>query len=164
MNKSVFIFVLASLVTLARGYDSDQMPLMGDKDLQQLSKVDDTLRNCCVRRKVGDKCTNTLCSLSGVALMTSDALRSNILQCKPQMRDILKCATKLNNLTSCCSQRNVPDGCLNVCDGSGRMSLSKLSISCLQYSEPIVRCFGENLLFHRKNTLVFGASKRMRMN
>uniref|UniRef100_A0A1I7VAN2 DB domain-containing protein n=1 Tax=Loa loa TaxID=7209 RepID=A0A1I7VAN2_LOALO len=132
MNKSVFIFVLASLVTLARGYDSDQMPLMGDKDLQQLSKVDDTLRNCCVRRKVGDKCTNTLCSLSGVALMKV--------------------------------MRNVPDGCLNVCDGSGRVSPYTMSLSCVQHSQPIVRCFGENLQFHRKNALAFGASKRMRMN
>uniref|UniRef100_A0A1I7VAQ4 Uncharacterized protein n=1 Tax=Loa loa TaxID=7209 RepID=A0A1I7VAQ4_LOALO len=70
MNRSVFIFVLASLVTLARGNDSDQMPLMGDKELQQMSNADVKLRACCVEKSVDDECTNTLCSLSGVARMT----------------------------------------------------------------------------------------------
>ncbi|OZC07820.1 DB module [Onchocerca flexuosa] len=160
MNSSLVIFVTAIFVILARGDDWQQLLekreiltemmrneyFLGDEELMVPSRADERFRECCIA-EIGDfYCTNQLCSISSISRMTPSALISHVLQCSRKMRKIWSCASQMRDQSDCCIERNVPEYCLNYCNGKMRLNLRQPEFLCFLHSKQIIQCLKDNLL------------------
>uniref|UniRef100_A0A8R1XPE5 DB domain-containing protein n=1 Tax=Onchocerca volvulus TaxID=6282 RepID=A0A8R1XPE5_ONCVO len=159
MNKLLVIFVSAIFVTLARGDDWRQILqqneilaqmqnefLLGDEELMVPSRADEHFKECCIE-KIGDfYCTYQLCNISSISRMTPAELVSHVSSCGRKMQKIWSCASQMKDQSDCCIERNVPEQCLNYCNGKMRLNLRQPEFFCLLHSKKILQCLKDNLL------------------
>uniref|UniRef100_A0A915Q2X0 Domain of unknown function DB domain-containing protein n=1 Tax=Setaria digitata TaxID=48799 RepID=A0A915Q2X0_9BILA len=154
MERFFEILVLSSFAALIQGdetgYSRQLMlgkTLMGGSSptLMQHSPADEIFRACCSAERISGYCTDELCSISKIALMTADKFVSTGMQCGKELRKIFGCAVEGKDQTGCCAAKQVPADCYDYCSGEAKLDLRNPKFTCLVYSAPILECLKANL-------------------